>query len=262
MNSLITALSSSPATAFSLVATVLSLLVGVYPLIRRSKKQLTYTIQYERIVPELFNDSEDIEIIYSGMKVNSLSRAKVYLWNSGSIVIKRDDVAKNNRISIHCESGDYLFCYMASALDSSRSIKLVRPDSYINFIDFDFLNPNSGAVFEVIFDETHSGLVKLDGSIAGGEIKYLKYNSTKTSFLGKNIYVRFYFYLVSAVSGIMYPYFFLTELKAEYLLGSLFISPIYLYIAWLSLSGMPTSLPVPKELLSNLESNVPNENGR
>lgn len=251
-------LTNSYAASVGLIATLLSLIFAVVPLLKRSRTSITYRVVVQNFTSRNTGLLEDIEIIYGGIKVNSISKATIYMWNSGSRVIKFEDVSKSKPLGIVFENGDYLSCRMLASNDSAEALKLIGVDSYVNMVSFEFLNPGEGAVFEAYYDETHSGSPILNGALAGGKIVRLSEEGFNKKPFTKYLLLNFYIYLVSAIIAIAPLLFIPTNSSRDFLVLSpfyaVFVSPVAIFIAWYSLHNQPPVNLAPKSLLRALRS--------
>lgn len=96
-------------TATGLLATFLGLIIAIItPIIQRKRKRLYYTLSTTPLVERAVSNIKDLEVLFSGKHIESLSVTNVRLWNSGNTLITNDDFYKNHELNLI--NKNTLFC--------------------------------------------------------------------------------------------------------------------------------------------------------
>ncbi|WP_420594439.1 hypothetical protein [Deinococcus sp.] len=219
---------------------------------RGDKNLITYAVITEEITSNTSDIEGKLEIFYDEIKVKRLAKSHLYFWNNGKNVIKFGEFSEKNPLRIAVPHGDYLECSSVKSTDEAKAMNIVARDSYVNRVNFEFLNPGEGGAFEIYHDPSFGGNPVLLGTLAGGRIEKRASKKQQNGFLSKKLWVSFYIYIVNAFIGIVIPALVIINIREYtwiiFAFLVIFISPVCIYIAWLALESQPAGNMVPKSL--------------
>lgn len=135
----------------------------------KQRKGLSYYISNDLLIDRANTQKPDeIEIYFSGIKVDKLYKTLIYIWNSGNQTIKNEELNTKDHFRIEIENSKEIL--------SIKSIKVTREvidfnvnnDEYNNIynINFDYIDQGDGAVIEVLHNGSIDDL-KLKGTVMG-----------------------------------------------------------------------------------------------
>lgn len=166
------------------VSTIVGLLLGVVGLLaswyfyRKSKaiRRANHLIGSYQILGPDGALRDHLQMSYKGYPVPSLTVSKVCIWNSGTVVLNRDDVAPKDPVRI-CEKGgrilDAEIIYQSDPI-SGVTVEQYSPDgreSWVN-VDFDYIEPGKGFIVRVVHTGLGSAALQIAGTFKGsGPIK-------------------------------------------------------------------------------------------
>lgn len=86
-------------TAAGLFATFLGLIIAIItPIIQRKRKQLYYTVTTTPLVEEKISSIKNLEILFSGKRIEKLCVTNIKVWNSGNTIIESDDFYEGHEL--------------------------------------------------------------------------------------------------------------------------------------------------------------------
>ena len=157
-------------TLGSLVIAVISLVLVVIFYIRGQKtKKPTFFIRSSNLIADFSSKLANLQILYSGKGIESLTVSKIAFWNDGRQTIDNRDVAKADPLRIVLkEPYDILdvsviyekneanrFCVLSSKVERSVNIS------------FDFLDKHEGGVIQLIHTGRGSSDIEMLGIVKG-----------------------------------------------------------------------------------------------
>jgi hypothetical protein len=137
-----------------------------------NRKRLTYQIVNTEILTSKAAFPEGLSIKYHDVPVNGLNKTVYYVWNSGNITIKGNDIAKSDALRCNIRSSVCMID-VNSFQESKKACALqVAPEknqdgNFVN-ISFDYLDKNDGFKFALIHNEESPPII--DGCISGTKI--------------------------------------------------------------------------------------------
>jgi hypothetical protein len=150
------------------VGTILSI-VGIYLTIKSNKKkEPVYSIKSVNIISDYSSKYNNLTVAYKGKKVENFTVSKVLFYNRGAEIIDRQNLTTKFHIrvlAVECKVLDARLL-QANNLSSDFKVEIDRVNGWV-IIDFDYLNTNQGAVFEIIHTGTNSENVAFVGDIKG-----------------------------------------------------------------------------------------------
>ncbi len=129
--------------------------------------RLSSAVRNFSLIREYTTTIPNVQILYDGKPVRTLTVSRLSLWNSGTNVIHASDVASADPIRIETDdNSNLLHAEMIATTNPANQLTLGEiisaPQSIP--ISFDFLNPKDGAAWNI----THTGrLLKVRGQIKG-----------------------------------------------------------------------------------------------
>jgi len=135
------------------------------------RKRPTYVIRSNNIFTGLEHTIPDLEVRFPGYgsPVKALTVTKVAFWNAGTETINRQDVVKDNPLSLRAKSGVVILS--VSILE--RTMTFNKLECGLNrerteaTITFDYLDHNDGALIQIFHSGTGNDDIQLEGTIKG-----------------------------------------------------------------------------------------------
>ena len=136
----------------------------------RSKSQMAYQLHNFTVIgqPNVTNLG-DIKILFNNVAVPRVVVTQLAVWNTGNTVVKGMEIVESDPLTIRFEDG-------AMILDAQRvsatqevndfRIRVSEHDRSRAFLEFDYLNSQDGAKFQIIHTGGN-GKAKVTGSIRG-----------------------------------------------------------------------------------------------
>ncbi|GGA05100.1 hypothetical protein GCM10008018_58880 [Paenibacillus marchantiophytorum] len=135
----------------------------------RVKNQVSYKTSFIRLIGKRKSLSDDVDILYKGISVPRLTKSHIVLWNSGTTTVNGNDIIKDDRLRLEFSEGTQIL--RANIIKENRRINKLSVQSDVDCsnivnLNFDFLDPNDGAVIELLHtDQKKYPLIK--GTIKG-----------------------------------------------------------------------------------------------
>jgi hypothetical protein len=144
----------------------------------RQRKGLSYYISNDLLIDRANTEKPDqIEIYFSGTKVDKLYKTLIYIWNSGNQTIKKDELNTKDHLRVNIES-EVLSIKIIKVTREVIDFNVNHDQENTNYkVNFDYLDQGDGAVIEVL----HSGSIddlKLQGTVMG--ISNIKNTESRT----------------------------------------------------------------------------------
>jgi hypothetical protein len=131
------------------------------------KKQITYSIQTRDLVFHSRDYPSNLKITFDGRDIEALTRATVYIWNSGNQPITEQDLRTATRMTLELPNG--LVFLQKSISFETRKANNVRLNGFE--IEFDYLNQNDGFIIDIFAEKKVDVAlrygIKLQGEIIG-----------------------------------------------------------------------------------------------
>jgi hypothetical protein len=153
------------------VGTVLTA-IGLYLSFKGWKlKRPTYVICSNNIFAGLEHTIPEVEVKFPGYgsPVKALTVTKIAFWNAGTETINRQDVVKDNPLSLRAKAGVAILS--VSVLE--RTLPFNKLECGLNrerteaTITFDYLDHNDGALIQIFYSGTANDDIQLEGTIKG-----------------------------------------------------------------------------------------------
>ena len=147
-------------------------LLSAYYFYVRSKREIRPTVIYSRRVIQT-RDHPEVSIRFRGTEVTTLHQLLVVFWNAGTQEIRQADIPTTNppHVVFH-EACQVLSPAVLSVSNSATNFRLEQLAPSQLALRFDFLNPQDGAVFEVLYDPASDDAqvpFEIEGSLIGAQ---------------------------------------------------------------------------------------------
>lgn len=134
-----------------------------------SKRQLSCSIYFARIIQSGVSKLKKLNILYENNPVDCLSSSTYALWNSGKIDIRSTDIASGRELKIKADDkSKILDARILKCSDETNAFAIKKIEEKEVEISFDFVNENEGVVFEIIHNGGPRSL-DIDCKIKGGK---------------------------------------------------------------------------------------------
>jgi len=198
----------------------------------KQTKGLSYYISNNLLIDRANTENPDqIEIFFLGTKVDKLYKTLIYIWNSGNQIIKKNELNTKDPFRLEIENNKEILSI--KIIKSTREVIdfNIYSEKYTNFhkVNFDYLDPNDGAVIEVLHNGSIDDL-KLKGTVMGiSKIKNMESNkeSNKENFFIKTVNESFIFnsILISNAPRAFGILIFLIGCSMAFFAGYLYLNP-------------------------------------
>lgn len=129
--------------------------------IARKRKLVVYYYKKTRVMKNFENQIDGLEINYNGQPISNLTSTRIAIWNNGREVVRRDDVARKDPITIHFREMIIGEPTISFALSDSSEIELAYHQNKITLY-FDHLEFGEGAVIQVFHTLDSTGEMAQD----------------------------------------------------------------------------------------------------
>jgi hypothetical protein len=182
---------------------ILGFLLALFSYLKGKKeKSPCYSTYSRNIIREYISSIENLEIKYSGQKIENLTISKIAFWNAGKEIINWDDIVESAPLSIHSKNGyEILGKKIIASNESTNKFSLVdMVDKAVINIKFDYIWKNNGFVALVY----HTGKSNADIEICGklksvDKLKHISRETLEKFFLYSLYLVYFLYFLIWVV---------------------------------------------------------------
>jgi hypothetical protein len=136
----------------------------------QSKSGMAYQLHHFTLIGEpSVTNLGDIKILFNNLTVPRVVVTQLAVWNTGNTVVKGNEIVESDPLAICFEDGAVILD--AKRVDATQEvndfrIRISEKDHTCAFLEFDYLNGNDGARFQIIHTGTKDK-AKLTGSIRG-----------------------------------------------------------------------------------------------
>ena len=135
---------------------------------QRVAKEPSWSVRTNNLVTDWIEALPGLSIRYNEEPVMSLSVSRVVFWNAGRGAIRHGDIAKEDKLRIEAFDGARILS-VSPVECNARAAKVsadLEPDQTTAILQFDFLNHQEGAVFDVVHTGTGLDNVRVVGTVA------------------------------------------------------------------------------------------------
>ena len=157
------------------VVTIISLVIALLSYYMPRKRQ---KLQYQTASVQYFEEEDytlpsEVEMSFRGERVTRLAKAILIVWSGGTDVLRGEDIVKQVPLTIKLEGTGKILSYSIVGVTSQGNHVLanMRTDSQSEILlTYDYLNPDDGAVIQVIHDSNQRDLFLVGASkgLSGG----------------------------------------------------------------------------------------------
>lgn len=181
-----------------MVQTILGAIIGIitsyiFFAISRTRSRINYQTSNLQIIGNIsLKLPQDFEVTVAGVKINSLQKSQIVIWNGGNTTITGENIVKEDPLKIVFSPGTKIFDINITGLSrkvNKFTVRHLRNDLTENeiLLNFDFLDKEDGIMIEVLHTESAQE-PKLIGTIKGlkngiknkGQINYFEQNKKKS----------------------------------------------------------------------------------
>lgn len=221
--------------------------------IQKRRRELCWSIDSTSLIKGYSSLFEKLDIQYGGQKIENLTVSKIVFWNNGNETIDGKDIAIPPCIFLRDEANTKILD--AKIIKSStvgNGFEIHRePDNPILVLQFEYLDPQQGAVIQVI----HTGVsilpLILDGEVKG--VKDIEYKSKRLDFFSQvpRIFLYFNLFVVTGFLSI-YAYnsiFLGISARSDWTVWILiFVLPLAVFLVIFDIRQMRGTAKIPKGL--------------
>lgn len=158
-------------------------LIAAYITYKFSKigSRLVYQWQSLKIISKNNKVPEELEIKYKGKSVPRLIKTQIVFWNAGTRTINGEDIVKADPLKMVFAEGEEIvsFNIIKVTREINRfSYSIANAEKNKLYFEFDFLDPNDGAVLEVLHTD-NMRYPEITGTIKGMPDGILNWSNTK-----------------------------------------------------------------------------------
>ena len=129
-------------------------------------------------------DHPDVQLLYRGTEIDSLSRGELVFWNSGSVAVRGADVPSLAPLVFSLPPDCRLLSRsLLKVSNAANRFEVGEHSPHSLRAHFDYLNPGEGAMVEVLFDRSGSEAecrFTLEGALIGGVLHSSSGNEERT----------------------------------------------------------------------------------
>ena len=171
----------------------------VFYIFQKRRRELCWSIDSVNLIEGNSSLFEKLDIQYGGQKIENLTVSKIVLWNNGNETIDGKDIAIPPIILPRDEANTKILdakIIKASTIGNGFEIHQ-KPDNEFLAMQFDYLDPQQGAVIQVI----HTGVsllpLMIHGEVKG--VKKIQFKSKRLDFGSQIPRLFTYFYAITLI---------------------------------------------------------------
>lgn len=178
-------------TLFNLVAFIIGcigILITAYQIYFQKKtKQLSYvTNYYQHIIGKTISFKRVKERFGNDFATKVKKRKRIYilkiaLWNSGGVIIEKNDLAYDGNILIKPDPGVEITSVVVWKTNEPANAIKVKVVNGAFYITFDFLEPDNGCILRLFYTAVNETGIELQSRIKGA--RNIKHETLKGSLL-------------------------------------------------------------------------------
>ncbi|OGM55763.1 hypothetical protein A3E46_02470 [Candidatus Woesebacteria bacterium RIFCSPHIGHO2_12_FULL_46_16] len=147
---------------------VVGIFLSIYFYLRGKQiKQTAWVIISNTLVEDYSSTLTGLSVIYKKREVQNLTISKLAFWNKGSVTIDGKDLKTVNPLKIGPTGETQILDLAVVKTNNESSNFSIKKMGNSRLICFDYLNPNDGAVFQIIHTGISSKDVEISGKIRG-----------------------------------------------------------------------------------------------
>ena len=158
---------------FLSICTVISIPLAIYTWQSgKQKKEISFSCSSNLVISVGKSNIDQLEVIFSGQRINDLTSTKYYIWNSGNDVLHPEDIVKTRPLCI-CSNGtaQILDVQILRMSEETNCFSLSKVEKQRVELDFDYVASGEGILVQIL----HTGKVSdfsFDCKIKGGKAPF------------------------------------------------------------------------------------------
>nr|DAZ72511.1 MAG TPA: hypothetical protein [Caudoviricetes sp.] len=152
----------------SLLLAIVSIITGIFFYYKSKRiKQPTYAIKTSKLITEKIGCISNMDILYSGNKINNLSITKIALWNAGKDTINKEDIASSAPLTVQINPKyRILDCSIIYQKDERNNFDIeISKDKTNVLINFEYFDYEEGIVLQIFHTGNTSDDISIEGKI-------------------------------------------------------------------------------------------------
>lgn len=154
MLKILTFLQNSPiAWGILSVIAVVGLPLSIYFGVKgKIKRRISFSQEKLTLVRNGKNAFDKIKLFYGEEEIKNVAVTKFAFWNSGNVVLTRNDVVENKELTITCgENAKILEVQIIATNEETNKFEVTLIDEKHAIVTFDYIDVKEGAVVQVIY---------------------------------------------------------------------------------------------------------------
>lgn len=186
--------------------------------ITKKNKKPCYIIKNHYFIRDLSSKINDLKVCYNKEQIENLTISKVGFWNAGTEIIRQEDIANVDPITINVEEGYKILrpTKIVYVENSANGFFIEEIDDRSITLNFNYIGKNEGVIIQIFHTAISNEGIKLNGSIIGAS-KINNHNETK-----EWIFIPIGFFILALSIAFPLINFFYYDM--------IHIKPIHLYI--------------------------------
>ena len=147
-------------------------LVASFIFRNRRIKRISWVSNNRNIVQDFSSKLDELTIVYRNQPVDTLSTAKVAIWNDGTEPLKGEDIVRANppRIVLNGDAKILHAKLLDQNNDDSQMTTELAEDGKQLTLDWYYLDKNDGMVVQIIHTGANDRDIMLAGKLIGGKL--------------------------------------------------------------------------------------------
>lgn len=174
------------------------IITHVYYRLQKRRRELCWSEDNTNLIKGYSSLFEKLEIQYEGQQIENLTVSKIAFWNNGNETIDHEDIAIPPYIWPRIEDTKILDVQVVAASTVGNRFEAINmPDHFIIALKFDYLDPQQGAVIQVIHTSVAIAPLMVGGEVKG--VKDIQFKSKRPDFWSQVPRFFIYFYAIWVV---------------------------------------------------------------
>jgi hypothetical protein len=156
---------------FGNVVGIAGILLAIWAYFRtRLRPEISVHVRREQLVgANVQNALDGLAVTFEGVKIRSLSRAEVVVWNSGNTPFRLSDVVRSDNPSLRLPSGARALRVSEirqSGQKGQVQTAITEARDRIN-LSWEYLNPGDGCALAVVYEGDATESISVSGTVVG-----------------------------------------------------------------------------------------------
>ena len=157
-------------TVFGTALGILGFPLGILFYVRQKKERIPrFLWRNIELIDTHSSILDELEVIFNGRPIHSLSVAKIYFWNAGRETINYIDVAPTQPLIIESHTLSILKIDIAKFSNPANNFRLSEIEPHRKYrLEFDYVDHRDDVLVQIIHEGTSKRNLKFSGSVEGG----------------------------------------------------------------------------------------------